>query len=187
MDGTLLHLEIPWEKMYQAVCSKIKEMGITIDLTQHLSIICDSVSTTLDFKSEFDNIFKLYELQCEKTQSYYPFPEYLSIIKDMNAKGYGLAIASSNHSITINRILYKLSIDNFFNYICGRDMVWRNKPAPDQLLLILKNTKVNPKEVLFIGDSENDRRAAEAAGVDFYLVRSGNSEDAMRLRHILSL
>jgi histidinol phosphatase-like enzyme len=43
---------------------------------------------------------------------------------------------------------------------------WR-KPGPGMLLQAMKDAGASPDETVFIGDSEEDRLAAEAAGVKF--------------------
>lgn len=52
----------------------------------------------------------------------------------------------------------------------------RRKPEPGMLLEILAALEVLPEETLFIGDSYSDYRAAERAGCDFALVRTGKGE-----------
>ena len=41
------------------------------------------------------------------------------------------------------------------------------KPKPKMLLDLMRQFNVTPKETLFIGDKETDRKAAKAAGCDF--------------------
>ncbi|MBF0240843.1 MAG: HAD hydrolase-like protein, partial [Desulfamplus sp.] len=41
------------------------------------------------------------------------------------------------------------------------------KPAPDELLKIMAELKLKPKEILFVGDSEYDQLAAKGAGTWF--------------------
>jgi D-glycero-D-manno-heptose 1,7-bisphosphate phosphatase len=41
------------------------------------------------------------------------------------------------------------------------------KPKPEMLLSIMRYYGATPKDTVFVGDSETDRRAAEAAGIAF--------------------
>jgi phosphoglycolate phosphatase len=56
--------------------------------------------------------------------------------------------------------------------VCG-DTLPRVKPWPDQLLLACKTLKVDPINVIYIGDDQRDMQAAEAAGMPGYHVSWG--------------
>jgi phosphoglycolate phosphatase-like HAD superfamily hydrolase len=46
------------------------------------------------------------------------------------------------------------------------------KPHPEQLCSIMERFRAGPREVLYIGDSQQDQYAAEAAGVVFAACRN---------------
>jgi phosphoglycolate phosphatase len=56
------------------------------------------------------------------------------------------------------------------------DMVGRRKPDPAILLHACRALEVEPAQAVVIGDSENDRQAARAAGCGFLLVPYGYRE-----------
>lgn len=50
------------------------------------------------------------------------------------------------------------------------------KPLPGMLASLAEELAVSADQVLFIGDSDSDRQAAEAFGCAFWLVRTGKGE-----------
>ena len=50
--------------------------------------------------------------------------------------------------------------------LIGGDDVVNGKPEPDMLFLACERLSLTPSEVLMIGDSKFDKKAAEKAGLD---------------------
>jgi D-glycero-D-manno-heptose 1,7-bisphosphate phosphatase len=50
----------------------------------------------------------------------------------------------------------------------------RRKPAPGMILDLIRDYKADPRRTLMIGDTDTDRRAAEAAGIGFRLYQGGS-------------
>ncbi len=67
----------------------------------------------------------------------------------------------------MEKILKDFHLDNYFNVVMTAAKVKMPKPDPEQLTLIMEKFKLNPDEILFIGDSEYDGQAATAAKVGF--------------------
>jgi phosphoglycolate phosphatase len=61
---------------------------------------------------------------------------------------------------------------NFVEVICGDDLA-EKKPSPLPLLTICQRTGISPGQVLMVGDSRNDIRAAKAAGIATVAVTYG--------------
>ncbi|MGD0288519.1 MAG: HAD family hydrolase [Candidatus Binataceae bacterium] len=79
---------------------------------------------------------------------------------------YRLALAT-NRSATIPALIGHLGLDGIFDAVASaRDKV-RPKPAPDIVELCLARAGVEAPRAVYVGDSETDRIAAEAAGVHF--------------------
>ena len=60
----------------------------------------------------------------------------------------------------------KLGLDHFFVKILGaQPHVFKSKPSPEGILIILKELNINPKNALMVGDSTHDVQAGKAAGL----------------------
>ena len=77
-----------------------------------------------------------------------------------------LAVAT-NRGNSMAEILAQFSLTEYFRTVVTSRDVPCPKPAPDMLLLAAERLQLNPKELLFVGDSDLDRQAAAAAGIRF--------------------
>ena len=109
---------------------------------------------------------------------YLPFLEYMDpdpglyeVLEQLKAT-YQVALAT-NRGKSIPALLERFELEGTFDVISTILDVPRPKPAPDLLLFCLEKTGLGPEEAVYVGDMENDRIAAEAAGIPFILV--GNS------------
>jgi phosphoglycolate phosphatase len=94
-----------------------------------------------------------------------PAVELRPFLTDMKRR-YRLALAT-NRSATIPALIDYLGLEGIFDAVASaRDPV-RPKPAPDIVELCLKRAGVAAAGAVYVGDSDTDRVAAEAAGVHF--------------------
>jgi phosphoglycolate phosphatase len=94
-----------------------------------------------------------------------PFPSLRSFLLEIKRRHrIGLA---TNRSATIPAILDYLGLTGVFDAVASvRDRV-KPKPAPDILELCLKRAGVAPSQAVYVGDSETDLIASEAARLNF--------------------
>jgi len=109
---------------------------------------------------------------------YRPFLEYMDpepglyeVLGQLKAS-YQVALAT-NRGKSIPALLERFELEGTFDVVSTILDVPRPKPAPDLLLFCLEKTGLGPDQAVYVGDMENDRIAAEAAGIPFILV--GNS------------
>jgi phosphoglycolate phosphatase len=87
---------------------------------------------------------------------------FLSALK----RRYRLGLAT-NRSATIPALIDHLGLAGIFDAVASvRDKV-RPKPAPDIVELCLARAGITAPRAVYVGDSETDRIAAEAAGTHF--------------------
>ena len=110
-----------------------------------------------------------------------PYPKLRQFLLGIKNR-YRLGLAT-NRSATIPGILDYLGLDGIFDAIASaRDKV-HPKPAPDIVQLCLARAEVSAERAVYVGDSETDRIAAEAAGVAFI----GVGERAPHIHQIAAL
>jgi len=85
-----------------------------------------------------------------------------------------LALAT-NRGTTVRGVVERFGLAEFFPICMGILDVPRPKPAPDLLVACLDRAGVRPSEAVYVGDTELDRAAADAAVVPYVGVgdRSG--------------
>jgi HAD superfamily hydrolase (TIGR01509 family) len=78
----------------------------------------------------------------------------------------GLALCT-NRSTSVDMVLESFGLARYFGIVMTASKVANPKPHPEPLLKVLAHYRIAPGEALFVGDSEVDRQAAQAAGVPF--------------------
>jgi phosphoglycolate phosphatase len=105
-----------------------------------------------------------------RQMSYMPFIRHMEIEPHLRGllawlkPRYQLAVAT-NRSDTMDRVLIEHDLEGIFDLVVSALDVPRPKPAPDALLKVVSDFAIAPQEMLYIGDSQVDQIAAEAAGV----------------------
>jgi HAD superfamily hydrolase (TIGR01549 family) len=105
-----------------------------------------------------------------KQIDYIPFIPYMAMASDLIPllkylrPAYHTAI-STNRTDTMQHVLSMHGLEGYFDFVVSALDVERPKPYPESLQKILRHFKIRPEEAFYIGDSEVDQAASEAAGV----------------------
>jgi HAD superfamily hydrolase (TIGR01509 family) len=107
-----------------------------------------------------------------KRTGYDPFIPYMKMEPDLIAllnrlKGRLHLAVATNRSDTMQKVLEIHGISNYFDIVVTALDVENPKPHPEPLERILSHFGIAPGEMLYVGDSELDALAADAAGVIF--------------------
>lgn len=89
------------------------------------------------------------------------------VLRVIAEKGMKKAIVTNNSRKTVDYLMHKLAL-SFDKIVTRDDGVW--KPSGDPLDRAVEMLKLEKHEVVYIGNSEHDRIAAEKAGVPFVSV-----------------
>ena len=80
---------------------------------------------------------------------------------------YQMGIASSGSTKTIELVLKRLKLYNYFNLILCSENVKESKPSPEIFLKICKLANFSKNECLIFEDSKNGIKAAKDANIPF--------------------
>lgn len=109
-------------------------------------------------------------------------PGAREVVDALPRLGLRAGIVTSNAAPVARAILERLGLAGTFEVVLGRSEVQRLKPAPEGLLAACAALDVEPPEAVYVGDSESDMRAAQAAGLLAWGVSTGLGEpDALRV------
>lgn len=100
--------------------------------------------------------------------------------------GFNMAVNTSRGE-SMWMILEIMELTGFFHPVIISSKVSRPKPHPEGLHRIMREHKVRPHEVAYIGDSIVDQHAAEAAGVRFWAYRDRNLKAEVHIDHFLDI
>lgn len=119
----------------------------------------------------FEDEEMLRSAQAYRNQmGYAPFLQYMEIepylktlLKRLRPQ-FVTAIAT-NRSDSIGQVLEVFGLSRDFDYVVSALDVKRPKPDPEQLNRIMAHYRIEPVQMVYIGDSDLDEQAARAAGV----------------------
>ena len=92
-------------------------------------------------------------------------PNLIPSLKDLAAK-VPLGVATNRGKSTFDILSY-FDLARYFKVVVTCQDVSFPKPDPEMLLLAAERMEINKENLLYIGDSELDRQAAERAGILF--------------------
>lgn len=96
-------------------------------------------------------------------------------MKSLKEKQIKIGIVSSRMGSRIDKILEHLNCRKYVDYIIGYENVTTHKPNPEGLLKSLEYFNCNKEDVLYVGDSYIDAKAAENGHIDFIGVTTGTT------------
>ncbi len=122
----------------------------------------------------FPEMDSLYEVYNYMTGVGYPrFISYMKIepglrqlLNALKSNGYIRAVAT-NRTDTMPSVLKEHKLENQFDMVVTAADVQKPKPEPDQLIKIMEKFKLEPREIIFIGDSQYDAMASLKAETFF--------------------
>ncbi len=107
-----------------------------------------------------------------------PYGGIVSLLKALNNKGMPIAVNSNKRNDYTNNLLQYLLPGIAFSAIYGERPGCVKKPDPQAALEIAEQMQLDPKEVVFIGDSKTDMITARNAGMDSIGVLWGFRDEA---------
>lgn len=187
-DGTLVDTE-------QAICDSFKHamkeiLGVeNPDLTEYKKLIgltlYDQFAHYSNNEEEVNALFKSYRKHNHETldDKISLFPGLKDALEALYNEGIFLGIVTSKRHDMCVHGLELLGIDRYFDYIQGMDDCDIHKPNPGALAYPCKKLNLNPKEVLYVGDSQYDIDSGNGAGCDTCAVTWGVSPREILLEH----
>lgn len=100
-------------------------------------------------------------------------PGATGAINALAAKGFTLGVVTNKYAVATKTVLSHFGLLDHMSIVIGGDAGPSRKPAPDLILLACTELGIAPGEALFVGDSENDVRAAKAAGMPVAVLEGG--------------
>ena len=97
------------------------------------------------------------------------------LLSALKKKNKMVAIASNRPQEFTNKIVNKLNIDSYFNWVLCADTVGSLKPDPKIINTIVDRFGVARKHTVYIGDMDIDLETAKRAKVDAVFIKGGSS------------
>lgn len=106
------------------------------------------------------------------------YPGVGETLRHLNEARMQVAVVTNKQHRFASALLHRLGLMQWIGVVVGGDTCERRKPDPQPLLFACQSLDVSPSQVLMVGDSINDVRAARAAGIPVLCVPYGYNEGA---------
>lgn len=172
-NGIVLSINYALEKLGYAL-PPIEDIKKTIGLSLTETYFALASNDNSEEAGQFNRLFKekADSVMVANTELY---AGVKTVLQNLKAKGYKLAIVTTKFHYRIEQILNKFDANDWIDIIVGADDVKIEKPNPEGLLWAIKYLGVRNEEVLYVGDSLVDAKTAENAKVEFAAVLTGTT------------
>jgi len=169
-DGVLFDTAFANRKFYDEVLTTFDKPPLTDVqfVNVHMMTVTAAIQYLFPEKASHKEVFA-----CLKQIGYAKFIPFMRMEKGLvqlltrlKEKGFIRGIAT-NRTNTMEQVLRDNDLEAYFEMVVTSADVVNPKPDPEQLLKIMEAFHLSPPEVIFIGDSEYDQRAARSAGTWF--------------------
>ena len=103
----------------------------------------------------------------------YLYPGAMEAVSALKAASYRVAICTNKPEALAETLLTRLGVRDAFDAMLGADTLAVRKPDPEHLFETARRAGGAPDQCMLIGDSDTDRKTAQAAGVPCVLVTFG--------------
>lgn len=104
------------------------------------------------------------------------YPGVVEGLDLFNARGLKMSVVTNKWSSYTETLLAHFKLAPYFDHLVCGDTLTTGKPDPGMMFYSAGRFGVHPRDMLMIGDSGNDSRAAQAAGSPVVLMTYGYSE-----------
>lgn len=178
LDDTLLESRVAKWAQHRHVAKKFYNIDLTHeDLLKHWGKPFEVLIQELyQHKDTLDNMYKAIYTSRHKfpKKAYKQSVSTINKLLDNNIK-VGVLSATTNYFLKEDLIKFGFPIDKF-SIIQGADESSFHKPDPKVFLPVIKKLEkegINKNEIVYVGDSLDDFKAATGAGIDFIGVTTG--------------
>ena len=179
VDGTIVNSDHVWNKITRQVMKEYLGRRVTKTDTQAIRGMSDDLMLRYfqvsDDASRVGILCRqreIYIRECHKNRYY---DGVMECIDALRACGRVLGIVTNRVDFELQEPLWA-ELASKMDIIVTGEMVQNKKPNPEPLNRYLQLAQVDRSKVLFIGDTKNDAKFAEEAGVDFALALWGTHD-----------
>lgn len=195
MDGVLVETK-DWH--YEALNKALKPFGMEISLDEHL-VKYDGIPTSkkLEMLSKEKGLSKgLHTIINTKKQQYTMDIVYASCkptfhqeftLGRLKENGYKMAVCSNSIRNTIEIMMEKASLKNYFEFYISSQDVTNCKPDPEMYNEAIERLGLKSQECMIVEDNENGIKAARASGAWVMEVDSVEDVNYENIKHHIQM
>jgi len=170
-DGVLFDSLDNNERFYNRVCAALGRAPVRPEELPFLHMHTVQEALSFLFPGKPDLVKKAQQfILTINPNDFIPYmkmePNLLEALDTLKHRGVRRAI-NTNRTNSMHFILDAFSLRPYFELVVTALDVQNPKPHPESVKRILDAFRLGPEEAVFVGDSEIDRRTAEAADIRF--------------------
>jgi HAD superfamily hydrolase (TIGR01549 family) len=168
MDGTLTQTNQLIYDSFNYIAQKYAGRTYSIpEITAMFGPPEEEALLSIVHSKQIDNVMKdylsFYRKHHNQLARIYPGME--NILSSIKERGKMLALFTGKGTPTATITLQEFHIEKYFDYVVTGNDVVKRKPSSEGLFKIMKHFTLQPDEMLMVGDSVVDVKAAREAGV----------------------
>ncbi len=174
-DGVMFDTALSNRKFYDEILGSFGKPPLTEE--QFVNVHMMTVKAAIEYLfPDFDDHLPVF--RTIKEIGYAKFTPYMEMEKGLPELLAGLEKAgifrgvATNRTNTMEGVLIENHMTHSFEMVVTAADVAHPKPAPEQLEKIMAAHGFDPKEMIFVGDSSYDEKAAHSAGTWFIAFKS---------------
>jgi len=178
LDGVLIDSQLDYRRMREAIRELLREAGVELEgfdglkIWEMLNLAHHRYLNLGGREEDWRRLMKridetLSQIELEALPRVKMNPEAPEVLRALRARGLKIGVATRSCRLYAERSLERVGLRRYVDALLARDDVQHPKPDPRHLLAVIELLKVDPSEVLYIGDTTTDLEAARRAGVPF--------------------
>lgn len=188
LDGVLFDSEPLWDESITATFNHFYNIIPSLDIAQTIKVRSNPTILAALIEKYYPQYGSLQE-EVERANAYLEehfitymtsrikfFPETQNVLEKLHELGISLSVASNAPKKVVSEIVTKNQfLRTHVHPIFTIDDVTNGKPNPEMLFKAMRILRIEPKNMLFVGDSlSTDGEASRAAGIPFVLLDRNN-------------
>lgn len=123
-------------------------------------------ASLMEYGEVGDELYRVYRDFNETRHDFLakPFGGAAEGVRQLHGDGFAVGVVTSKRLELLMRGLKLMKLENEFDVLITPEDTKRAKPDPEPVLLACSRLGTEPREVLYVGDSEFDLAAGRAAG-----------------------
>jgi phosphoglycolate phosphatase len=187
LDGTLVDSAADLAQALNAALDPIGRRRVTTDevrdmigdgivvLTRRALDATGKIPDGADFDAVLAEVRRAYDVLPPSP----PYPGVTETLRMLKAEGFKLAICTNKPEGPARRLMGQLGFDDMIDALAGGDTYAVKKPDAGHVEGLLEALGTSAHEAVMVGDSANDTRAAQGAGVKFIGVSYGYCTESL--------
>ncbi len=176
-DGVMFDTAFANRKYFDEVLEAFKRPPLNEE--QFVNVHMMTVKGAIEYLfPDVEDLTEVYSVL--NTIGYHKFIKYMEmeegltdLLIKLKENGFIRGIGT-NRTNTMEKVLKDYDLEDNFEVVITAAKVKNPKPDPEQLNLIMDKFNLKPEQILFIGDSDYDRIAANRAGTWFVAFKNPN-------------